>query len=183
MKRPHICLWASLPIKWHLMWWHSCCASVLHYFNPFRLCAFAFLNIFCLCAGVLSALPSPMRLVQKCSMQPTTLRNPRKPSSKYEKEITVERDNLTSNHFEINLWERGLPGLGVTQLPGWSVPTNGWPGAGVCGFGEPEPHRSASLPRPAAPRTDAHGTVGPGKVKDVLSILKSEERLQKVDEL
>ena len=95
----------------------------------------------------------------------------------------MERDNLTSNHFEINLWERGLPGLGVIQLPGWSAPTNGWPGAGVCGFGEPEPHRSASLPRPAAPRTDAHGTVGPGKVKDVLSILKSEESLQKVDEL
>ena len=101
------------------------------------------------------------------------------PQPKYEKEINLERDNLTSNHFEINLWKRGLPGLGVTQLPGWSVPTNGWPGAGVCGFGEPEPHRSASLPRPAAPRTDAHGTVGPGKVKDVLSILKTEARLQK----
>ena len=61
------------------------------------------------------------------------------PQPKYEKEINLERDNLTSNHFEINLWKRGLPGLGVTQLPGWSVPTNGWPGAGVCGFGEPEP--------------------------------------------
>ena len=101
------------------------------------------------------------------------------PQPKYKKEINLERDNLTSNHFEINLWKRGLPGLGVTQLPGWSVPTNGWPGAGVCGFGEPEPHRSASLPRPAGPRRDAHGTVGPGKVKDVLSILKTEARLQK----